>query len=72
MSVACNMISFEKMKSIPKGSQHLFKAVVIAIAGPVKKKKRFGVSGSNLANNFNPSARGCNKPLPARFGPTRS
>jgi hypothetical protein len=63
------------MKSIPKGITALvIKAVVIAIAGPVKKK-RFGVSGSNssLANNFNPSARGCNKPpLPARFGPTRS
>jgi hypothetical protein len=41
MSVACNMISPKKMK--PQGITALvIKAVVIAIAGPVKKKSGLG------------------------------
>jgi hypothetical protein len=57
------------MKSIAQGITALvIKAVVIAIAGPKKNKSGLGYQGSSLANNFNPSARGCNKPpLPARF-----
>jgi hypothetical protein len=61
------------MKPITPGITAVIKAVVIAIAGPVKQKSVY-VSGSFFfRNNFNPSASGCNNPpFPARFGPIRS
>ena len=77
VSVACKITVRPKISNLsPQGITALvINAVLIAIAGPTKNRNLFLVLGSNssLANNFIPSARGCNNPpQPARFGPTRS